>query len=455
MNFPLGRAPLFLLLLAIGSGIGVWISHRSYGDAQPDLILATHARLHADIYRNRIPEFEKRYGVKVDIQEVEINAMRRKLQAAFLAGTEVPDLVEVPDNLANYTNGPLKDIGFLDLTDWVKEKGFDQSFVASRFSLYTTRGRIFALPHDVHPVMLAYRADIVEDQLGFDMTQIQTWDDFVAMGRRITKDLDGDGTVDRYALELSTERRAAHLQILMSQRGDNLFNAQGEVAFDNDSVADLLVWYVTQLRGPQRIAYNFGESSTAQPLWRAMTDGLVLFYFMPDWRTRQAEQWASGLTGKMKLMPLPAWKPGGIRTSTWGSTGLGIPKRGRNPELAKKLAEFLYIEINDGGAAWAGLHILPPVKANWREPEFEKPSALFRGQPYMKLYAELAPQVPAVWVTPFQAKAENALNQAFQACDTFFRTNGERGFREFALAQLKLHADQVRLYMTRDRFLDQ
>lgn len=452
MNFPFGRTPLFLLILAIVSGLGVWVTHGSYGEARADLVLATHARLHADIYRKRLPEFEKRYGVKVDIQEVEITAMRRKLQAAFLAGTEVPDLVEVPDNLANYTSGPLKDIGFLDLTDWVKEKGFDQSFVASRFSLYTTRGHIFALPHDVHPVMLAYRADIVEDQLGIDVSKIQTWDDFVEMGRRITKDLDGDGVPDRYALELVAERRSAYLQLLMIQRGDNLFNQKGEVSFDNQSVADLLVWYVTQLRGPQRIAFNPGEG---QPMWRAMTDGLVLFFFMPDWRTRQAMQWASGLSGKLKLMPLPAWKPGGIRTSTWGSTGLGIPKRGRNPEMAKKLAEFLYTEINDGGAAWSGLHILPPVKANWHEPEFEKPSALFRGQPFMKLYADLAPQVPPVWVTPFQTKAEDALNQAFQACDAYFRANGDKGFNEFALAQLKLRADQVRLYMTRGRFLDQ
>jgi arabinosaccharide transport system substrate-binding protein len=272
------------------------------------------------------------------------------------------------------------------------------------------------------------------------------------MGRRITKDLDGDGVPDRYALELVAERRSAYLQLLMVQRGDNLFNERGDVIFDNESVAELLVWYVSQLRGPQRIAFNSGEG---QPMWRAMIDGLVLFFFMPDWRTRQADQWAPGLAGKLKLMPLPAWKPGGIRTSTWGSTGLGIPKRGRNPELAKKLAEFLYTETGDGGEAWAGLHILPPVKDLWHQPAFEKPSPIFRGQPFMKLYAELAPSVPPVWVTPFQVKAESALNQAFQSCDTYYRAHGDRGFREYALAQLKFRADQVRLYMTRGRFSTQ
>lgn len=449
MNFPLGRAPFFLLLLAVGSGLGVWLTQGSYGETRADLILATHARLHADIYRKRIVAFEKRHNVKVDVQEVDINALRRRLQAAFLAGTEVPDLVEVPDNLANYTNGPLKDIGFLDLTDWIKEKKLDERMVPSRFSLYSTRGRIFALPHDVHPVMLAYRADIVEDELGIDVSKIKTWDDFVEVGRRITKDFDGDGVPDRYALELSVERRSAYLQVLMSQRGDNLFNERGEVAFDNERMAELLVWYVSQLRGPQRIAFNAGEG---QPMWRAMMDGLILFYIMPDWRTRQLEQWAPSLKGKMKLMPLPAWTEGGIRTSTWGSTGLGIPKKGRNHELAKKLAEFLYTEIDDGGQSWMGLHILPPVKTAWNEAAFEAPSPYFRGQAYMQLYAELAPTVPAVWVTPYQTKAESALNQVFQSCDTYFRANGATGFIEYARSQLKLRADQVRLYQTRGRF---
>lgn len=452
MNFPPGRAPFFLLLLTVASGLGVWATHGRYGEARADLILATHARLHADIYRNRIPEFEKRHNVKVDIQEVEINAMRRRLQAAFLAGTEVPDLVEVPDNLSNYTNGPLKDIGFLDLTGWVKERKLDERLVSSRFSLYTTRGRVFALPHDVHPVMLAYRADIVEDQLGIDVNAIKTWDDFVEMGRRVTRDLDGDGVPDRYALELVAERRSAHLQLLMLQRGDSLFNERGEVVFDNESVAEMIMWYVRQLRGAQRIAFNTGEN---QPMWRAMMDGLVLFFFMPDWRTRQLEKWAPTLAGKVKLMPLPTWKPGGIRTSTWGSTGLGIPKRGRNLELAKKLAEFLYLETGDGGESWAGLHILPPARDAWHEPAFEKPSAFWRGQPFMKLYAELAPSVPAVWVTPYQVKAENAIDQVFQASDAYYRTNGERGFRDYALGQLKIRADQVRLHMTRGRFSKQ
>ncbi|MCZ7600378.1 MAG: hypothetical protein M5U09_25290 [Gammaproteobacteria bacterium] len=44
-----------------------------------------------------------------------------------------------------------------------------------------------------HPVTLAYRADIVEGELGIDVGQVDTWDKFTAPGRRLTIDKDGDG----------------------------------------------------------------------------------------------------------------------------------------------------------------------------------------------------------------------------------------------------------------------
>ena len=36
---------------------------------------------------------------------------------------------------------------------------------ANALATYTDRGAVFGLPHDIHPVMLAYRADIVDPYL--------------------------------------------------------------------------------------------------------------------------------------------------------------------------------------------------------------------------------------------------------------------------------------------------
>src|SRR5690606_30017699 len=138
------------------------------------------------------------------------------LQNAMLAGVDVPDVVELMESsLGFFTRGPEKDFGFLDLTERLKRDGLDQRVVSSGFALWMARGKIYGVPHDVHPIMLAYRTDIVEE-LGIDVEELDTWDKFVEVGRRITKDIDGDGTRDRYMLEMPANGSWA-LQALMAQ----------------------------------------------------------------------------------------------------------------------------------------------------------------------------------------------------------------------------------------------
>jgi len=448
LNF--GKAPFFILVVAIATGIGVLVTHLRYGGPRPDLVLMTHAKLHADVYQAKLPEFERRYGVKVEVQVVEEVALRTRLLAAFAAGTPVPDLVEIPQDAALFLRGPIRDIGFLDITKWVRAEGLEEKMVSSRFSMWQRKGVIFALPHDVHPMMLAYRADIVEDQLGIDVTKIATWDDFVTMARRIVRYGD-DGTAARYALEFQDDGGYL-LQALLLQRDVGLFDAAGNVTFDSEIAADTVAWAVRQLRGPHRIAYSLGFGPT---LWEGMQDGLVLFYFAPDWRTRTIEQYAPLLAGRMKLMPLPAWSPGGRRTSTWGATGLAATKGGRNPELAKKLMEFLYVNQTDGGKSSADLHILSPVRAAWSLPIFDRPDPYFRGQPILRLYSRLAGEVPADYASPFITKAQNKRDSAFVAASAYYMRHGEHGFPEFVRAELKRQADAVRAIIARNQITEQ
>jgi len=82
-----------------------------------------------------------------------------------------------------FTRGPADDFGVADLTDLLKRDGLDERVVQSRFSLWSARGRVYGLPRDVHPVMLAYRRDLVAE-LGIDVSQLDTWDKFVEVGRR-------------------------------------------------------------------------------------------------------------------------------------------------------------------------------------------------------------------------------------------------------------------------------
>lgn len=450
MGFPYGKAPLAILIIALITGGSLVAIQLGDTYEKPDLVFALFARLHHKAYLEVVPEFEKKHGVKIEMQLINARALQSRLQSAFLANQDVPDMVEILNgSMGFFAKGPIEDVGFLDLTKRIDDENFDEKLVSSRFSLWSSRGHIFALPHDVHPVALAYRADIVEDELGIDMSTIKTWDDFAEMGRSITKDLDGDGVIDRYALEMETNG-ANTLNILLLQRGGGLFNEAGEVVFDSDIVADTICWYLEQTFGPHPIGTTGGGG---QSLTKAMIEGRLLFYFTPDWRTRTFQVDAASLEGKMKLAPLPVWEEGGRITSTWGGTGLAITKRCKNPDLAWEFAKFLYFNENDLGERFSQLNILPPLIGAWDGPAFSEPRPYYSDQAIGNILAELGRQTPPDYVHSYSPQARRKLDEAFSRSRIYYERNGDEGLREYVKKELTRTADYVRELVARNRFL--
>ena len=70
----------------------------------------------------------------------------------------------------------------------------------------------------------------------------------------------------------------------------------------------------------------------------------------------------------MALMPLPAFKRGGRRTSTWGGSMLGLTKSSKDPERVWDVARYLYTSPESCAAEWNGAGILPPVRDAWKLP---------------------------------------------------------------------------------------
>ncbi len=445
-NFPYGKAPFWLGVLALGSLLGVvWVQ---YGGARekPDLVLALSAPNHVAAYRAVEERFEREHGIKVALQLVNARALTTRLQNAMLAGTEVPDLAELPaDAMRYFGRGPLKDIGFVDLTERLSAEGYRDRLVEARLSLWSTRGHVFALPHDVHPVMLTYRADLVE-ALGIDVDTLRTWDDFAAAGQRVTADLDGDGAIDRYMIDFPSGGSQG-LSIIMLQRNIGLFDEHANVTFNQPLMVETLIWYLHQNYGDKRIAYDCGWG---QSLAKAMGDGLALFYLAPDWRTGLMQTEAPKVAGKMKVMPLPAWEIGGRRTSVWGGSGLAVTKRGRDPELAWKLAQELYFTRGELGRRFAETNIIPALKEAWDLPEFREPNAFFSGQRLGTEFANLAAEVPPLWMNPYTIIAENRMNEVFLRAVEHYKQNGDTGLREFVQAELDDAEAYVHRYIGRN-----
>ena len=122
-KFPYGKAPFWLLVLAVASSLLLAVTRRSEAERRPDLIFATFAPPHLEDYQKALPAFEREHGVRVSLQLVTQRALETRLQNAMLAGSEVPDMVElIEGGLGFFTKGPLEDVGFLDLTERIERE---------------------------------------------------------------------------------------------------------------------------------------------------------------------------------------------------------------------------------------------------------------------------------------------------------------------------------------------
>ncbi len=453
-RLPVGAAPTLLVIALVLTGTWLLVVSLPQQDDKAEdyptnLRVWTFARNHYDAYCEALPSFESAHpGVKVKIELVHYRAVSERLQAAFWGDLDVPDLVEVEIGYAgSFFRGPLEDVGFLDLTDKIHSSGLYDRVVRARFAPYTSRGRIFGLPHDVHPVMIAYRRDLFEQE-GINAAELDTWDKFIEAGRRVTRDLTGDGTIDRYMIELA-DMSTQSLEVMLFQRGGGFFDAEGRLIIDDEVSLETLCWFVPLVVGPGRIASSLGEG---QIRTQAVDSGYLLSLICPDWRTSVFEMDMPRLAGKMALMPLPAPEPGGRRTSTWGGTMIGITRKSRNPDLAWELALHLYYNTTYLGDRFRSSNIIPPLRDAWQLPAFSEPRPYWSGQRIGELFVSLADQTPPQYTSPFITMARSKLGEALVESVKYYGREGERGFTEYARSVLKSKADEVRAVMKRDGF---
>jgi ABC-type glycerol-3-phosphate transport system substrate-binding protein len=218
---------------------------------------------------------------------------------------------------------------------------------------------------------------------------------------------------------------------------------------DNEASVQTMLWYVPLVAGPSPIGNNLGGG---QILTKAVEDGYLLCLVTPDWRSKGYENDISRVSGKMALMPLPAVKPGGPRTTTWGGTMVGITKKSKHPELAWELAKFFYLNTRDLAARFLQTNILPPVPAAWKNAAFHKKRAYWSNQALGDEYAKLAPLVPFQYTSPFIPTAKSKLGEALATCVQYYNAHGPDGFEPYVRRTLASKANDIRRLTERNPF---
>lgn len=402
-----------MLTLALLSSILVMLRP---GRPPEGLQVWSFARAHTDAYAPLVAEWNARNpDHPVEVRLFSGPALERRLLSGFRAGLPVADLVEVNGAPFGQTvSGPLSEVGFLDITDRLRDEGLFDQINAPSFSAWATRGRYFGIPHDVHPVLLAYRADIVE-AAGIDLTRVETWDEYFAAMAPLMAERGPDGRPRRYTINFWHTNFM--LEALLLQGGGGAFDREGRLALDAPANARILARLALWCTGPDRVAADAPEFSPSGT--RLKLEGFVLSSLMPDWLTAIWVRDMPDMAGKWKLMPLPAWERGGLRTSVFGGTMIGIPRASPNIDRAWEFAKHLYTSPELWDRFFPASGVIPPVKALWDRPVFSAPHPFFSGQPVGRLYIEQAAHVPLRSSSPFLTVAQTRLGNTLTALVTF------------------------------------
>lgn len=290
-------------------------------------------------YKNVVKKFEDDHpGVKVKVIVTAADQYATKLKAA-ITGNKMPDVFYFESgDLKAYVNSGI----LLNLSTYLegKEKVDLNNIWKYGIDLYrydgnmAGQGDIYGMPKDVGPFALGYNKAMFEKE-GIplpDKDKPMTWDEFVDINKKLTKDTNGDGKPDQYGSGFNVNW--ALQSFVWSNGADWIDETKTKVTIDDPKFAEALQ-YFADLQNVHKVTPSIEDSQTLDTYQRWMK-GEMGFFPVGPWDMSTFET----LPFDYDLIPYPAGSTG--KSATWtGSLGIGVSSKSKAPEEAVELVNYL------------------------------------------------------------------------------------------------------------------
>lgn len=315
-----------------------------------------------------IPVFEERTGIKVEFVELGLDALHARLATIF--ATESP-AVDIVWTYVAWT-AEFAEAGYLeDIIDWLDDDLKQDLTGATRAVTY--KGRIYGLPK-FGSMRFFYWNELLFEQAGLNPeAPPSTWEEFVAVAKALTKDIDGDGKIDQYGF-LPTglaegENATMDFQILyLLCGGGPLFDEEDNPLFDGPEGVEALTRYVElyDLGVIDPAAWTIRTGSDRRARWMLGQTGMV-FEWPALWKQANNPE-ISKVAGFVGIGLLPKIK---TSASLDGSEAYAISRFSHNKEAAFQFLKFMVsYEVQKDIALRVGW--LPVRKSVYDDPEVKK-----------------------------------------------------------------------------------
>jgi multiple sugar transport system substrate-binding protein len=358
-------------------------------------------------------------GIHVIMQPIPVSQSTEEVLLAAIAGNTTPDVCSNiwPGALHDYTQagGLLPLDRFADFDSVVPDRTPHRLLDTFR----SADGHFYQLPWKTNPVMMFYNIELLEEG-GVHEVPL-TYSRYLAAARAVTRDRDGDGTIDVWMGE--RDIRPIWWQRLFdfypfyiaASEGKTLFTG-GRVSFDDRYAEEVFAFFQTCYRH-QYYPKTFFQGGDPFFLGRKAT------HFAGPWQIAAIHKFAPGMRFGVAPLPVPDDHQGPVYTSG-DYKNIAIFGNTKHPRESWEFVKFLISADHD--LLLLELCNQIPVRGDLLTNTLF--TGYFRRNPLMVRFAEQAVFTRGMDAVPDLKEIFDAISQEYEICAVY----GEKTPREAA-----------------------
>ena len=362
-------------------------------------------------------------NIHVRMQAIPVSQSTEEVLLAAIAGGTTPDVCSNiwPGALHDYTQAG----GLVPLDQFTD---FDSAIAARmpRSLLDATKsadGHYYQVPWKTNPVMMFYNIDLFA-QAGIDHPP-RTYSEYLADGKKISKDVDGDGQIDIWMGErdirpLWWQRLFDFYPFYIAASGGQTLFTNGDVAFQNSNAEQVFAFFETCYgqRYFPRTRFQGGDPFDI---------GKKATHFSGPWQVSHMQKFAPDLKYGIAPLPVPDGHEGPVYT--YGDfKNISIFSNTKHPREAWEFVKFLVTAEHDRLLLEVASQI--PIRGDLLTSSVFAP--YFKSNPLMVKFAEQAPYTRGMDPVPDLKEIFDALSQAYESCAVYGKITPAEAVREAA-----------------------
>jgi multiple sugar transport system substrate-binding protein len=283
---------------------------------------------------------ERHPGVTVIVESI-VSNYGEKLATAIASGSP-PDvfLLDSPDIPAFIERGLV-----LDLSTYAERVGYDASRVFQEvLGVFTRDRRLYAFPKGFTPMVIYYNGALFEE-LGVPAPPSDewTWEEFSEVARAVTRDTDGDGDNDIYAVDFP--RQLYEWIPWVWSAGGDILDPGGQTAvgyLDSEATVNTFEFLTSWVTDLHMAPVQFLRGGDAMRVGRFYLGRQAMLH-SGHWLLPRLLYYTARGDIRVGVAPIPH-RAGAEPQNVLYASGWAVPTNVRHKRLAVELAAFLASE---------------------------------------------------------------------------------------------------------------